>query len=146
MGLIEGEVGEDAGHGGRIGSIMSLRSDLEESILFFFLNLVFIHSLISIKAQHIPRFKVVVQVVLGEMREQGVWVASRCLWDSVTDNHASAAFTNVRFKRAMPELLFFSHDIEIINLPCYSLLHAHISPSIQNLLFSTHRRACGVQS
>jgi hypothetical protein len=36
VGLIEREVGEDAGHGGRIGSIMSLRSDLEESILFFF--------------------------------------------------------------------------------------------------------------
>ncbi|GAB5030192.1 outer dynein arm light chain 2 [Nannochloropsis oceanica] len=48
----------------------------------------------GVKAQNIPRFKVVVQVVLGEVREQGVWVASRCLWDSITDNHTSATFIN----------------------------------------------------
>jgi tctex1 domain-containing protein 2 len=38
---------------------------------------------------------VVVQVTLGDMREQGIRVASRCLWDPSTDNYASAAFKNV---------------------------------------------------
>ncbi len=45
--------------------------------------------------QAIPRYKVVVQVTLGEMRDQGVHVASRCLWEPTTDNHAAASFKNV---------------------------------------------------
>ena len=65
-------------------------------------------SSLSIKAQNIPRYKIVVQVALGEMREQGVRVASRCLWDPVTDNHASAAFTNVRSKSKMLQFFFLS--------------------------------------
>lgn len=42
-----------------------------------------------------PRYKVVVQVTLGQMRDQGVRVASRCLWDTAHDNYASASFSNV---------------------------------------------------
>ena len=44
----------------------------------------------------IQRYKVLVQVTLGELREQGIRVASRCLWDPSNDNYASAAFKNVR--------------------------------------------------
>ena len=40
------------------------------------------------------RYKFVVQVVLGERREQGVRVGSRCLWDAGTDNQASVTFFN----------------------------------------------------
>lgn len=40
----------------------------------------------------LPRYKFVVQVSLGEVRGQGVRVASRCLWDTDTDNHASYSF------------------------------------------------------
>lgn len=47
-------------------------------------------------ALRIPRYKVVVQVTLGELKEQGIRVASRCLWDPSTDNYASAGFKNVR--------------------------------------------------
>jgi len=45
---------------------------------------------------HIPnsRFKVVVQTILGQVKDQGIRVASRCLWDPSTDNYASASFTN----------------------------------------------------
>lgn len=46
-------------------------------------------------ALRIPRYKVVVQVTLGELKEQGIRVASRCLWDPSTDNYASAGFKNV---------------------------------------------------
>lgn len=35
-----------------------------------------------------------VQIALGEVRGQGVRVASRCLWDTDTDNHASYSFRN----------------------------------------------------
>ena len=41
---------------------------------------------------NMPRYKIVVQVVIGEMKDQGVRVASRCLWDANTDNYASASF------------------------------------------------------
>uniref|UniRef100_A0A7R9YER0 Uncharacterized protein n=1 Tax=Pinguiococcus pyrenoidosus TaxID=172671 RepID=A0A7R9YER0_9STRA len=43
---------------------------------------------------NIPRYKIVVQVTIGEMRDQGVRVASRCLWDTSTDNYTSATYTN----------------------------------------------------
>ena len=42
----------------------------------------------------IPRYKVVVQVTMGERKEQDVRVASRCLWDTETDNYASASMQN----------------------------------------------------
>lgn len=40
------------------------------------------------------RYKIVVQTTLGQMKDQGIRVASRCLWDPSTDNYASAQFTN----------------------------------------------------
>jgi hypothetical protein len=43
-----------------------------------------------------PRYKIVVQVVMGENKLQGVRVASRCLWDPETDNFATYNFRSVR--------------------------------------------------
>lgn len=40
------------------------------------------------------RYKIVVQVTIGQMKDQGVRVASRCLWDTATDNYASVQFKN----------------------------------------------------
>jgi hypothetical protein len=42
------------------------------------------------------RYKLVVQVVIGENKGQSVRVSSRCLWDTDTDNYASFSFKNVR--------------------------------------------------
>jgi hypothetical protein len=50
-----------------------------------------------------PRYKLVVQVVLGQSKDQGVKIASRCLWDTETDNHASFFFKNVSSGRACKE-------------------------------------------
>jgi hypothetical protein len=44
---------------------------------------------------NIPRYKIIVQVVLGETKDQGVRVASKCLWDADSDNYASYAYRNV---------------------------------------------------
>ncbi len=44
---------------------------------------------------NIPRYKIVVQVIIGEMKDQGVRVASKCLWDADSDNYASYSFRNV---------------------------------------------------
>jgi len=40
------------------------------------------------------RYKFVVQVYIGERRDQGVRVGSRQFWDAGTDNMASETFTN----------------------------------------------------
>uniref|UniRef100_A0A672YR70 Tctex1 domain containing 2 n=1 Tax=Sphaeramia orbicularis TaxID=375764 RepID=A0A672YR70_9TELE len=43
----------------------------------------------------LDRYKLVVQVVIGEQRGQGVKMSSRCLWDADTDNYAEDVFMNV---------------------------------------------------
>ena len=40
------------------------------------------------------RYKIVVEVVIGEQRGEGVRMGSRCLWDSDTDNYASCVYMN----------------------------------------------------
>ena len=40
------------------------------------------------------QLKIVVEVVLGEQRGEGVRMGTRCLWDSDTDNYASDVFMN----------------------------------------------------
>ena len=40
------------------------------------------------------RYKIVVEVVIGEQRGEGVRMGSRCLWDSDTDNYASEVYMN----------------------------------------------------
>lgn len=44
---------------------------------------------------NLPRYKYVVQVVIGEQRGEGVRMGSRCFWDSETDNVANETYTNV---------------------------------------------------
>lgn len=41
---------------------------------------------------NIPRYKLVIQVSIGQLKNQGVCIASRCLWNTVTDNFASVEF------------------------------------------------------
>lgn len=40
------------------------------------------------------RYKIVVQTILGQLKDQGIRAASRCLWDPTTDNYTEAHFTN----------------------------------------------------
>lgn len=44
---------------------------------------------------NMPRYKVVVQSTIGELKDQGVRIASRCLWDTANDNYASVSYKNV---------------------------------------------------
>ncbi|KAL7451614.1 hypothetical protein ACHAWC_003438 [Mediolabrus comicus] len=43
---------------------------------------------------NVPRYKILVQSTLGTMKDQGVKITSRCLWDVSTDNYVSASFQN----------------------------------------------------
>ena len=47
-----------------------------------------------LKALHLPRYKFVVHVVVGENRGQGFKLASRCLWDAACDDLATESYTN----------------------------------------------------
>ncbi|KAM9503248.1 dynein light chain Tctex-type protein 2B isoform 6-T6 [Salvelinus alpinus] len=40
------------------------------------------------------RYKLVVQVVIGEQRGEGVKMAARCFWDADTDSYAQDIFMN----------------------------------------------------
>ncbi|XP_065055804.1 dynein light chain Tctex-type protein 2B-like [Rhopilema esculentum] len=48
----------------------------------------------KLKEMEYDRYKIVVQVVIGEQRGEGVKFAARCLWDSDTDNFAQDIYTN----------------------------------------------------
>lgn len=42
----------------------------------------------------LPRYKYVVQVVIGEQRGEGVRMGCRCFWDPDTDNYAEDTYRN----------------------------------------------------
>ncbi|CAN9500975.1 unnamed protein product [Ophioblennius macclurei] len=48
----------------------------------------------KVKTAGFDRYKLVVQVVIGEQRGQGVKMSARCLWDADTDNYAEDVFMN----------------------------------------------------
>ncbi len=48
----------------------------------------------KVKALAFPRYKIIVQVSVGENKKQGVLVTSRCLWNTNTDNYASVSYKN----------------------------------------------------
>ena len=43
---------------------------------------------------NLPRYKLISQVTIGQRKDQGVRISSRCLWDTSTDQCASASFQN----------------------------------------------------
>jgi len=42
----------------------------------------------------VQRYKIVVQVTIGQLKDQAVRITSRCLWDTQTDNYASVDYKN----------------------------------------------------
>ena len=48
----------------------------------------------KVKDLNYIRYKLVVQVSIGQKRGQGVRLASRCLWDTSTDNFTTTFFEN----------------------------------------------------
>ncbi|MBZ3874818.1 Tctex1 domain-containing protein 2 [Sciurus carolinensis] len=49
----------------------------------------------KLKEMGFDRYKMVVQVVIGEQRGEGVFMAARCFWDADTDNYTYDVFMNV---------------------------------------------------
>ncbi|XP_021571318.1 tctex1 domain-containing protein 2 isoform X1 [Carlito syrichta] len=48
----------------------------------------------KLKEMGFDRYKIVVQVVIGEQRGEGVFMAARCFWDADTDNYTHDVFMN----------------------------------------------------
>ncbi|XP_053566237.1 dynein light chain Tctex-type protein 2B-like [Bombina bombina] len=48
----------------------------------------------KLKEKAFDRYKLAVQVVIGEQRGEGVKMAARCFWDADTDNYAEDVFMN----------------------------------------------------
>ncbi|XP_054839479.1 dynein light chain Tctex-type protein 2B [Eublepharis macularius] len=48
----------------------------------------------ALKEKGFLRYKIVVQVVIGEQRGEGVNMAARCFWDADTDSYAQDVFMN----------------------------------------------------
>jgi hypothetical protein len=46
-------------------------------------------------ALDVPRYKYIVQVVMGEQKGEGIQIGSRFFWDSDTDKFATESFSNV---------------------------------------------------
>lgn len=46
------------------------------------------------KSLDLPRYKVVSFVTIGELKQQGVRVGSRCMWNRAWDYYASSSYTN----------------------------------------------------
>ncbi|KAL4493531.1 hypothetical protein ABPG72_007539 [Tetrahymena utriculariae] len=42
----------------------------------------------------VPRYKIGVQIVFGEIKGQGLRIASKCLWDVQNDNYSSYTYTS----------------------------------------------------
>lgn len=49
----------------------------------------------KLKALNLPRYKFMVQVVIGEQKGAGVRMGTRCFWDDQTDGLASEYYVNV---------------------------------------------------
>jgi len=61
----------------------------------------------------IPRYKLMVQCVIGELKGQGLRIMSQCLWDDKLDNYADCTFIKVAV--AHPgRLLLHRHGLGII--------------------------------
>ena len=48
----------------------------------------------ALKDEYTSRFKIMVQVVIGDKKGQGVRMGSKCFWDSDTDNVAWYSYMN----------------------------------------------------
>ncbi|KAJ7324644.1 hypothetical protein JRQ81_017664 [Phrynocephalus forsythii] len=68
-----------------------------------------------LKEKGFHRYKMVVQVVIGEQRGEGVNMAARCFWDADTDNYAQGVFMNSEAQVALKSSF-------------YSPRHSHSSP------------------
>lgn len=47
-----------------------------------------------LKEMHMPRYKIVCSVMIGQNADQCLRCSSRCLWNTDTDNYASATYKN----------------------------------------------------
>ena len=48
----------------------------------------------KVKELNFPRYKIICQVIIGQMGDQGMQTASRCLWNEATDRSTTVSYKN----------------------------------------------------
>lgn len=46
------------------------------------------------ESYQMTRYKIIVIVTVGQKKDQGVMISSRCLWDASTDNYVTVSYEN----------------------------------------------------
>ena len=62
----------------------------------------------AVKELNFPRYKIICNVIIGEQKQQGFQVVSRCVWDEKIDNYACAMYkTDVLYAVAIVHGIYF---------------------------------------
>ena len=90
----------------------------------------------KVKALDIPRYKIVVQTFVGQLKGQSVLIGSRWLWNANTDNYASVEWKNVMFN--LSSILLIANDLPK-NTKYHSLrLLVQNSVYVTSMVFATY--------
>lgn len=100
---------------------------IKSKVWVFFKQILFETLTYNTKELDLDRYKIAVDVTIGEFKGQGIRVASRALWDTSTDSYASASYKNVRV-----QISSVSTYIYILNTRRLFLLWQLYSVAISN--------------
>lgn len=103
---------------------LSIADKIREAIKSIEQRKSYFHHIILIVAKlTLPRYKIIVQATVGQLKDQGIRIASRCLWDVGTDNYTSVSYTNV----CLMFIVFLLPDISTANsvLQCFDFRSIH---------------------
>ena len=96
---------------------MDVCNAIRKKVVGLFSFFLFPYFLSTSEDLNIPRYKIIVQATVGEIKDHGVRVTSRCLWNTDTDNFASASFTNVlplSISFFVRVIFFFIHSYRLV--------------------------------
>ena len=91
-----------------------------------------------LKELMLPRYKIVVQVSIGEQKGQGVRMGTRCFWDGDTDSYASETYSNESLfcvATAYGVYLYWGDLRRLVRLVCW-IYCKHCRPAWIALLLS----------
>jgi len=85
--------------------------DTKSEVIYSFWEISFLKLILIEGCPKMDRYKIAVQVLVGENKGQGLRVTSKCLWDPTVDNSASYTFTNVSILWDNIQKLFLGENV-----------------------------------
>ncbi|KAL4445709.1 hypothetical protein ABPG74_006260 [Tetrahymena malaccensis] len=75
--------------------VLELREKIKRGEILIFSKSQYQYNIFKLLIEgRVPRYKIGVQIVFGEIKGQGLRIASKCLWDVQNDNYASYTYTS----------------------------------------------------